>query len=246
MTAKNTGPKLAPALKFKIKRVRAAKNYEVVDLRASASADNAGWMTKLLRNDEFQMVPAANLHAMFARFTPKHFTAGEVVIQQGNPAEYFYVITDGRCRASRRLSNSKRSITLAELNVGDTFGEEALITGSKRQSTVTMLTAGTVMKLSKDDFKELLSDPIITFINNDEADKIISAGGLWLDVGTSRLENLSRGTNVAHIPMQILRHKCGSLNKQQHHVVCCNDITHSCAAAHVLRQDGFLVSVLSA
>ena len=245
MSATNTDLELDSDVKDATSELPVDGGYQVVDLRASTLDASAGWMSKLLLNREFQMVPAANLQAMFARFTPMNCEADQVVVQQGNDGEFFYVVTDGRCKVSRKLAKSERSITLAELGVGDTFGEEALITGSQRQATVTMITKGTVMKLSKDDFKELLSDPIITFIDEEQAEKIVAAGGQWLDVGISPQQESAQRINVAHIPMQILRHKCRNLDKEQHHVVTCNEVTHSCAAAHVLRQDGFLVSVLA-
>ena len=47
-------------------------------------------------------------------------------------------------------------VYLAELGMGDTFGEEALISGAHRNATVTMITDGVLMRLGKDDFNTLL------------------------------------------------------------------------------------------
>ena len=50
--------------------------------------------------------------------------------------------------------------------VGDTFGEEALISDAKRNATVTM-TCGRVgvMRLGKDDFKKLLNEPMLDWVD---------------------------------------------------------------------------------
>ena len=50
---------------------------------------------------------------------------------------------------------------LAELKTGDSFGEEALISESTRNATITMITDGVLMKLAKDTFVELVKKPTL-------------------------------------------------------------------------------------
>ena len=53
--------------------------------------------------------------------------------------------------------------------MGDTFGEEALISDAKRNATVTMLTDGALMRLGKDDFNALLNEPMLHWVDYGEA-----------------------------------------------------------------------------
>jgi CRP-like cAMP-binding protein len=48
------------------------------------------------------------------------------------------------------------SVQLAELKEGDAFGEEALVADTVRNATVVMKTDGMLLRLSKQDFNELL------------------------------------------------------------------------------------------
>jgi CRP-like cAMP-binding protein len=91
------------------------------------------------------------------RLKQVNYSAGDTVIREGDEGDHFYVIARGRCMVTRKEARKKTDIELAELSVGDTFGEEALISGNKRNATVAMLTDGSLICLGKDDFQALLN-----------------------------------------------------------------------------------------
>src|SRR6202047_4506865 len=95
--------------------------------------------------------------------------ATKVGIKQGDEGDYFYIIVNGKCAVTRETPLSREGIKLAELGVGDTFGEEALIAEAKRNATVTMITDGVLMRLNKKDFRELMNDPLLQWVSNDQA-----------------------------------------------------------------------------
>lgn len=223
---------------------KAMKGYEVNDLREEGASALSDWMTKLLMNKEFQLVPANNLQAIFARLEPANFKADQTVIQQGEPGRYFFVITSGRCAVTRELPKGRGDVKLAELSVGDTFGEEALITGATRQATVSMITDGTVMRLDKEDFKKLLSEPIVNSIGNDDAKKLVSEGGRWLNVDFAENHEQPDPADMVRIPTYLLRLKLDQLESDRQYVVLSRKRSHACAAAHILKQSGFTAFVL--
>ena len=54
--------------------------------------------------------------------------AGDVIINEGDPSEYYYIIIEGRCRVSRMVGGrAGQKIFIAELTAGSGFGEGALI-----------------------------------------------------------------------------------------------------------------------
>jgi CRP-like cAMP-binding protein len=158
-------------------------SYEVSELQGEAE-DEGGedWMTMLLQTKAFHKIPPANIQAIFMRMQQINYKAGDVVLKQGTEGDYFYVLTSGKCLVTRETPLNKDGIKLAELAVGDTFGEEALISDAKRNATVTMTTDGAIMRLGKEDFKRLLNEPMLDWISMAEAEDIIKGGGKWLDV----------------------------------------------------------------
>ena len=134
-------------------------HYEVSELQDDEEPEANDWMTTLLQTKAFQRIPPGNIQAIFMRMQQVNFNAGDVVIKQGDDGDYFYVITKGSCSVTRETPLNDDGIQLAELNEGDTFGEEALISEARRNATVTMLTDGSVMRLEKDDFNKLLNEP---------------------------------------------------------------------------------------
>ena len=118
-------------------------------------------MTTLLQTKAFHRIPPANMQAIFMRMQRGQYRAGEVVIKQGDEGDYFYAIVQRPCLVTRETPLNRKGIKLAELGVGDTFGEEALIAEAKRNATVTMLTDGVLMRLNKQDFRELMNEPLL-------------------------------------------------------------------------------------
>ncbi len=139
--------------------------YEVAELQTQLEgAGSDDWMTTLLQTEGFHRIPPANIQAIFLRMQRVPYKAGEVVINQGDEGDFFYAIVNGKCIVTRETPLNKEGIKLAELGVGDTFGEEALIAEAKRNATVTMLTEGVLMRLNKQDFRELMNEPLLQWV----------------------------------------------------------------------------------
>src|SRR4029078_5373850 len=114
--------------------------------------------------------------AIFMRLQQVNYKAGDVVIKQGEEGDFFYVITRGKCIVTRETPLNQEGIRLAELQVGDTFGEEALISEAKRNATVAMETDGSLMRLGKDDLKTLLNEPMLRQVDPRRGEQIRGAG----------------------------------------------------------------------
>ena len=86
--------------------------------------------------------------------------SGDTIIKQGDDGDYYYIIRNGTCKVTR-TSKTGSEITLAQLSDGDAFGEEALLSEAKRNASIIMTTDGMLMRLSKQDFNELLKAPML-------------------------------------------------------------------------------------
>lgn len=220
-------------------------SYEVSELNDKGGGSGGDdWMTMLLQTKAFHKIPPANIQAIFMRMQQINYKAGDVVLKQGAEGDYFYVLTRGRCLVTRETPLNKDGIKLAELGVGDTFGEEALISDAKRNATVTMSTDGAVMRLGKDDFRNLLNEPMLDWVSVSEAEEIVKNGGLWLDVRLpSEFEN-NHKEGAINIPLYFIRLKMNALDQDKKYVLCCDTGRRSSAGAYILGERGYHAYVL--
>ncbi len=218
--------------------------YEVGDFRADQDDETGNWMTILLQVKAFQKIPPANIQTIFMRLQPVNYKAGDIVIKQDDEGDYFYVISQGRCTVTRETPLNKEGLKLADLVVGSTFGEEALISEAKRNATITMQTDGILMRLGKDDFQALLKEPMLEWVDHNEADKVVADGGQWLDVRLPSEFEASHKDGAVNVPLYILRLQFNMLDPETPYVVYCDTGRRSSAATFVLNLKGFKAVVL--
>jgi CRP-like cAMP-binding protein len=84
------------------------------------------------------------------------FSRDDVIIQEGDPGNYLYIIKEGRVRVVTNIEPDNEEIVLSYLNEGDYFGEMSLITGEPRSATVIAETDVELYQLSKSDFDAML------------------------------------------------------------------------------------------
>ena len=107
--------------------------YEVSELTADAPVVSDDWMTTLLQTKAFHRIPASNLQAIFTRMqrsrtAPAKSSSSRVTkVTTSTPSPP----AAARSPASRR--SNREGVKLAVLGPGDTFGEEALISGLEAQ-----------------------------------------------------------------------------------------------------------------
>ncbi|HUP93114.1 MAG TPA: cyclic nucleotide-binding domain-containing protein, partial [Solimonas sp.] len=219
-------------------------SFEVGELQAAGSEADDDWMSKLLQMRTFQMVPPSNLQAMFMRMQEIKVEPGQVIVKQGEDGDFFYIIMAGKFLVTREQPNSK-PVKLAELETGSVFGEEALISDAKRNASVTAMQRGSLMRLSKDDFRKLLNDPLARRLKFDEAKKLVEAGkARWLDVRLpSEFQNFHIKGSI-NLPLYMLRMKLQALDPKVTWIVCCDTGRRSSVAVFVLTQKGYDAYVL--
>ena len=200
--------------------------------------DATDWMTRVLQTRAFLQIPPANIQALFMRVQELEVKAGDTIIEEGDEGDFYYMIQQGRCKVTRG-SRTGSDLTLATLGAGDAFGEEALLSETKRNADVVMLTNGILMRLSKRDFNELLKEPMLSWVSNEEADALVkNEGAVWVDV---RLESEHKHSNIAgsiNIPLFTLRLKAETLDPNKPYILYCNHGRQSSACAYLLSERG--------
>ncbi len=84
------------------------------------------------------------------------FSSGEFIYQQDDPADFFYIIVEGKLRISRYMPQSGQIEPIGELDEDDTFGEEVLENNWARQVNIEAITDVKLVRLSVPDFITLL------------------------------------------------------------------------------------------
>lgn len=263
-------PEARIALSPKLPRMQAARcleNIEYIDLdselldmmmtweqasveeslqvdESARSAGSDAWMVSLLQTPAFQRIPPSNIQAIERHMESVEVRAGDVIIRQGSDGDYFYAIITGRCAVAREIPGRQEGIKLAELSVGDTFGEEALLAEASRNATVTMLTDGMLMRLSKTDFRELMSEPVQQWVDYKRGREIVSAGGRWMDVRLPAEYQNASIPEALNMPLNFIRLKLATLDRSQPVVVYCDTGRRSAAAAFILMENGLDAFVL--
>jgi rhodanese-related sulfurtransferase len=100
------------------------------------------------------------------------------------------------------------------------------------------------MRLANEDFQTLMNEPMLQWVDFDQAGDIIAGGGKWLDVRLPSEFGSFHQEDAINIPLYFIRLKLKTLDPETRYVVCCDTGRRSSAAAYVLSERGFDAYVL--
>jgi len=210
-----------------------AGNPEATDWRLMSGA----FRLQSLTYGALSRLPSASIDELIRRFERIKTRAGEIILREGDEGDFYYIIENGRCSVSRKVGGVDMS--LAELKAGDAFGEEALVAESTRNATVCMKTAGVLLRLKKNDFIELLRQPLLRRVSWTEAGQRVAAGAVWLDVRYPSEYQNDRLQGAVNVPLSEIRNAIDVLDRQPEYIVYCQSGRRSSAAAFLLSQRGY-------
>lgn len=211
---------------------------------ASSSTQSDAWKTQWLHSPMLRNLPTENKEALLSKMEEIKVQAGQVIIHQDEPADSYFVIKRGRCSVSRRPAPSTRDVKLAELAEGQGFGEEALITDVPRNASVTMLCDGILLRLSKQDFIELLAKPLLHHLPFQKAIELVEQGAVLIDVRAPEEFEIDGLIGSLNMPLPVLRLKANRLHRNCTYIVYSNTGHFSSVAAFLLIQQGLNAYVL--
>lgn len=218
------------------------KNYIVNEIgnKDKEKQDDNDWMTQLLQLEIFHKIPPANIQSMFQRIQSLPVKKDAVIIKQGDKGDYYYIIKTGSCRVMQNSNETgNKELKVADLIAGKGFGEDALISDVPRNATIIMNTDGMLMRLAKDDFIELLKEPILNSVNYNNIDEMVKDGAILLDVRLPSEHQNKKIPASINIPLYLLRLNANKLSNEHKYIVYCDTGSRSASATYILNEHGY-------
>jgi len=197
-------------------------------------------LAKLHRATPFRRMPLECVEAAIARMQARPVLAGAEIVHQGTPGETFYTLWSGRAEVWQQDFNGNTPRKVAELRPGDTFGEEALITGGTRNASVRMASDGELLELPRNAFLELVAKPLIQEVTPSAAQSMLDSGWSALDVRYAEEFEDGHIAAAQWLPLPALRSQAETaLSRSARYVVMCSSGKRSAVAALLLAQRGY-------
>jgi MFS family permease len=131
----------------------------------------------------FAGLPPGRLETAIRRATVRQVPAGETIIRQGDPADFFYVIASGTVEVSQTDADGSRRV-LRQMGPAEFFGEIGLLSRVPRTATVVAQTDCTLVALEGAAFLELVeSGPGLTYMLLDLHRGAVSGGAEAMTAG---------------------------------------------------------------
>jgi rhodanese-related sulfurtransferase len=211
-------------------------------VRSDARLITGAFSLSNLRGGAFAQLPVAHIDELLKRFERVKTARGDMVIKEGDEGDFYYVIESGRYQVERLVGGAK--VVLAELKSGDAFGEEALVSEAKRNASVLALGEGELLRLGRNDFNELLREPLLKRSAFEEAAERVRRGALWLDVRYPSEYQYDKLPGAINVPLAEVRNMFAVLDRSKEYVAYCQSGRRSAAAAFLFAQRGFKVWLL--
>ncbi len=146
------------------------------------------WARRFARSPLLQHLSVQDWQGFFSSLQSYTFPAGTHVITLGAVATCCYVLRSGRAVVRQG------PYTVHQLQPGDIFGEDALITGRRRNAHVVAQSPVVVYRIDAENFKQFMLDKVVKAVGSPEA----VANARQINVGTPHLPN-AINTSLADI-----------------------------------------------
>ncbi len=211
---------------------------DISDSSSNSDTDSIERLMFLKSTRAFHDLPVNAVEEAAKRCEQITVAKDDLIIKQDTRADAFYILLEGQAEVWREELEDDEPQMVALLGQGDTFGEEALITGGARNASIKMISDGSLLKLSKEDFDQLVSGPGLRAVSPEVAKIMADNGVEIIDVRFEEEYEQSFIPGSVLIPLPDLRNHIASLDKDKEYLILCAVGLRSAAATLILRQQG--------
>lgn len=192
----------------------------------------------LIRNTlVFRSIPMEYIENAFSRMQHKLFREGEVINNHRENCDAYYLILSGRAEVQHFDNHTGENHRVTELGIGDTFGDEALVSGKNLTETVIMLEDSEILVLGKQDHQELIQRPLVRTVQAQVAQTMLDNGYKLLDVRFAEEFSENRIPGAHLLPLAELSQRLNELDKDQPYILYCHSGPRSAIAALILAKN---------
>jgi CRP-like cAMP-binding protein len=206
-------------------------------------ANSQSWLSTLLMIPILRALPPAQMSKITEQLEEVQYSAGEVVVSEGQSSDYYFLIKSGECSLAYKNSTEQTPI-VSKLKTWDTFGAEALIADTPSLYTVTALNDLSLLRINKNNFLTLIKEPLLKFINSSDMEILLFRNGVLLDVRPTVEYETLHLDHAVNIPLPQLRNAISTLDKERPIVVFSDKQKISQAAGFLLLTQRFSVHIL--
>ena len=170
----------------------------------------------------------------FSRMQHKLFNKGDVINNHRESCDAYYLILSGRAEVQHFDNETRENHLVTELGIGDTFGDEALVSGKNLTETVIMLEDCEILVLGKQDHQELMQRPLVRTVQAQVAQTMLDNGYQLLDVRFPEEFSENRIPGARLIPLSDLTNRLSELDKDHPYIIYCHSGPRSAIAALIL------------
>jgi len=155
--------------------------------------------TILAGTQRFGKLPRNVLERIAAIASPRHFTAGQVIYIEGEPADAFYLLERGWVKATR-MSRVGREQAMLFLETGEVFGDVAVFSGTTYPGTVSALEDLDVWVIPAKEFLALIEQypELAMAVIHHLSDRILHYIGMVEDLSLRNVESRLASTLLQH------------------------------------------------
>ncbi len=125
----------------------------------------------------FARLSGPKLKAVLRRLQPLQFPAGRVILEEGRPIKFMFIVGDGTVEVRRKDPRTGISFLLRTMEAGDNFGEMALLAGKPYTCSLMTVTPTILFILNQENFRNLIQEEpeISVTLNQLLAEQLMSA-----------------------------------------------------------------------
>jgi len=188
----------------------------------------------------FKRLPLEHVIQALQQMVPRKVKRGEVIVTQGERGDAFYLIWSGRVEIWQSGIYDEEQRLVNTMGPGETFGDEALVTGGSRNATVKMIEDGELLVLGEQAFRDLMSRPLIEEVPPDSVKRMLN--GAWKAIDVRYEEEFEEGhiPGAIHLPLHEIRNRAKeALDTDGKYITVCVSGKRSAVAAFLLKQRGY-------
>ncbi|MCR8923959.1 cyclic nucleotide-binding domain-containing protein [Dasania sp. GY-MA-18] len=217
----------------------------IVELSDVAIDDNYedDWSEVFLKSPLAAHIPAATLMQLFSAIEDVELQQGEVVIKEHSSGDYFYLLKKG---VAQVLTSARGPFEGAsfELTAGSYFGDEALVADTPRNATVVMASDGVLGRLAKEQFEQIILQPLMHRLSEQELQQIPEPQRCYLDVRLAAEYKHGHYPKAQNFPIAYIRKHLATFSTNNTYIIAPGCGKRGELALYLLKQAGYKVFLM--